>query len=329
MKKGYRSCSAGMVMILIVLTTLLGGKCVHARNATYPEGVEAAILERINSVRLDPWAEAARLGYDIDNLRKEVGSAIAEIWDHGLEPLVWNPKLAMVAQNHIKDMLTYLYYSHISLEGFTPIDRMKKEGITPLFWSESMGAVAFENVISAEEAANLILDGLFSDAFAGGEEGAPLLDHVLTEIGLNFFGGRLSFDDVDLNVFVFTADFIIPDPRMDMEINSGVSPFEMAGHNGSTLIWGRVYKDLNENGQYDPGEGLPRQTITLHGPLGVYGPVDPSWVIVTGNCGCFMKILPSGEYDIEFNFESFNYYQSLYLGQGVLFYSFDIAITDS
>ncbi len=310
--------------ILISLTTLLVTRTL-AQEAG-PSGVAAVILERINSVRLDPWSEAERLGYDIDLLRKEVGPVVAEIWDQGLEPLTWNQELAQAAENHIQDMLEHLYYSHVSLDGSTPLDRIKKVGAQPLFCSESMGAVAFENVISVEEAANLILDGLFNDAFAGGEEGAPLLDHVLTEIGLHFFGGRLSFDNVDLNVFVFTADLMIPDPRMESELDFSGSPFEMAGKNGNGLIWGRVYKDINGNGEYDKGEELPRQTIVLQGPLGVYGPVDPSWTIATGSSGWFVQMLPVGEYNLEFNYVGIQNKKHLSVEQGVLPQSLDIVV---
>ncbi len=316
------------IAIIIIAVSVLGISCSYADSADGdPSRLEALILERINSVRLDPWAEADRLGYDIDLLRKEIGPVIAEIWDQGLKPLVWNSRLSKAAQNHIQDMLQHLYYSHVSLDGTMPFDRIKKEGINPLFWAESMGAVAFENVISPEEAVNLILDGLFSDAFAGGEEGSPLLDHVLTDIGFNFFGGRLSFDKVDLNVFVFTADLIMPDPRMELEgLNSGFQ--NLLTENNNAIIWGRVYKDLNSNGVYDPGEGLSRQTIVLRGPLGIYGPVDPSWAIATGSCGCFFQILPVGNYDMIINDANTYYQQSLSLKQGISSYSLNINVAE-
>ncbi len=300
--------SFGKILFLVAGIAIFIMAVFPAGRSCADQGVDddlsSAILARINEARQDPWAEAERLGLDIDALRESVGPSVAALWDQGLKPLAWNTHLAESAQSHIQDMLEHLYYSHISQDGRNPLDRIKGAGTIPLFFAESMGAVAFENVISSEEAAGLILDGLLTDAFNNGKEGAPLLDHVLTNIGFGFFGGRLTFDQLDLNVFVFVADLMVPDPRHDHGENAvGGGQFVPSGqgNHSNGEIWGRVYQDLNGNGQYDPGEGLGRQPIVLEGPFGVYGPVNPTWTLITGCDGVFKQLLPAGEYSITYN----------------------------
>ncbi len=251
-------------------------------------GITAAIVKRINEVRENPWAEAERLGFDVQELREQIGP-LAEIWDQGLPPLFCDERLTQAAQGHIHDMLENLYYSHISLDGSGPLERIQAFGVNPLFWVESMGAVVFEDVIAIEEAAGLILDGLLIDAFNGGKEGSPLLDHVLSHIGIGLIGGRLSLNGIDFNVFVLAADMIVPQVKdiASEDVNRNMR-----------VVGGHVYRDLNHNGQYDLGEEVVGVRVVLKGPLGVYGPVDPKWNLVTGSGGWFYQLLPIGNYSI-------------------------------
>lgn len=47
----------------------------------------------------------------------------------GLKPLKWDPELVPVARNHSRDMFARGYFSHYTLEGKDPFDRMKAAGI--------------------------------------------------------------------------------------------------------------------------------------------------------------------------------------------------------
>ena len=49
---------------------------------------------------------------------------------NGLTPLTWSNKAATASRNHSKDMATNNYFSHISLSGTTPGDRMTSAGIS-------------------------------------------------------------------------------------------------------------------------------------------------------------------------------------------------------
>ena len=47
----------------------------------------------------------------------------------GLKPLQWDPQLVPVARSHSQDMFARGYFSHYTLEGKDPFDRMKAAGI--------------------------------------------------------------------------------------------------------------------------------------------------------------------------------------------------------
>jgi uncharacterized protein YkwD len=47
----------------------------------------------------------------------------------GLKPLYWDPQLVPVARSHSQDMFSRGYFSHYTLEGKDPFDRMKAAGI--------------------------------------------------------------------------------------------------------------------------------------------------------------------------------------------------------
>lgn len=47
----------------------------------------------------------------------------------GLKPLQWDPELLPVARSHSQDMFSRGYFSHYTLEGKDPFDRMKAAGI--------------------------------------------------------------------------------------------------------------------------------------------------------------------------------------------------------
>jgi hypothetical protein len=269
-----------LVMVAVAFLLPRTASCAEEAAGFYPGPHEAAVLEWINEARANPWVEAQRLGFDLVALREQVGEAVALQWDAGLPPLEWNPELAVAAKAHTDDMLARIYYSHQSPEGMGPEERMLAAGFEPMFWGESLGAVVFVNVIPAEVAVNVIYEGLVYDALNQGREGAPLLDPTLTQAGFYLGGGRLVFGESQYNVYVLACDLAIP----------------IESTEGSMVLWGHVYQDLNGNGRYDTGEGLEGIPVTVEGPLGVYGPMDPVQRISTLRDGAYRLSAPYGSY---------------------------------
>jgi hypothetical protein len=245
------------------------------------ESAEALFLQWVNEARANPWAEAERLGLNVTELREQVGESVASQWDEGLPPLEWNEQLALAATCHVQDMLDRVYYSHVSPEGVGPEQRIRSAFYDPIFYGESLGGVAFTKVISAEKASHIIYEGLLMDALCQGSEGAPLLDPLLRDIGLYLGGGQLLLEDSWYNVYILTCDL----GRMHEPVSDGQG-----------ILWGHVFKDLNGNGRYDQGEGIPGLSVVLQGPLGLYGPTDPVQYIPSLREGNFMVRLPAGTY---------------------------------
>lgn len=274
--------------ILFVLCLVLTSQIVWGANEySHENDVELMLLERINEVRSNPWDEAERLGFDIQQMKKDMASELVEAWNVGLPAFSWDQRLAAAALKHVEDMFNNLYYSHISLDGAGPEERVIAEKFVPVFLAESLGAVVFENVISIEEASELIVNSLFYDAFSGGDEGKALLTLKATHIGLAIGGGQLQIEDKTYNVYVMCID-----------IAQGISVSE-----GMSLVWGHVYQDLNGNGRYDFGEGIPKANVILFGPLtdggliNTFGPILKKQYL-TQNEGLFSFQVPSGLYGI-------------------------------
>lgn len=60
--------------------------------------------------------------------------------ENGLSPLIWNSKLAGLAEQHCIDMMKRNYFSHYTPEGFTPFDRMRQYGINYSAAAENLAA---------------------------------------------------------------------------------------------------------------------------------------------------------------------------------------------
>lgn len=91
----------------------------------------------------------------------------------GLPPLVLDARLNDAAQRHAEDMLLRSYYSHSSLEGSSPGDRVRKSGYTPRLVGENIarGALsvneAMDNWMASQEHRNNILRPGFADLGVG------------------------------------------------------------------------------------------------------------------------------------------------------------------
>ncbi len=68
----------------------------------------------------------------------------------GLQPFIWCDLASISAEKHSKDMAINKYFNHNSLEGISPFDRMKKEGITYRLAGENIAA-GQQNAIFAHE----------------------------------------------------------------------------------------------------------------------------------------------------------------------------------
>lgn len=99
--------------------------------------------------------------------------ANAERATAGLPPLVLDERLNAAAQSHAEDMLLHSYYSHTSLQGTSPGDRVRRSGYTPRLVGENIarGALtvseAMDNWMASREHRNNLLHPGFTDLGVG------------------------------------------------------------------------------------------------------------------------------------------------------------------
>ena len=258
------------------------------QSVSHPGSVEALFVQWINEARANPWDKAKQLGLNVTKLRDDVGEAVAGQWDKGLPPLKWNRQLTSAAAFHVQDMLARLYYSHVDPEGVGPKQRMEAAGYEPIFCGESLGGLAFINIIPAEQAARIICDALLKNALLQGSEGAPLLDPLLKDIGLYLDGGQLLLGDNQYNVYILVCD---------------LGRAQRACSDGQGVLWGHVYQDLNGNGRYDKGEGIQGSLIIISGWWSTVG-FSPSSMMrvrdqrISGREGSYLFELMPGNYSL-------------------------------
>ncbi len=211
---------------------------------------EAEILARVNLARSDPWAEAERLGLDTVQLRAEVvPEEVAAQWDQGLWPLAPNALLTEVARLHGEDMLQRGYFSHITPEGLTPEDRVIGAGYDANVVREELGALAFISYLGPGEAAQMLMDALLWDSLIQcvTEEGPTLLNERVVEVGISLLGGELTIGGEQVHAYLLCVLLVRPD-------GPGVETWVQCG---------RLFDDINYNGIYDPGEGLPEKEMAI------------------------------------------------------------------
>lgn len=90
---------------------------------TEPTALDQYLIELINRARLDPTAEAARLGIDINQ-----GLSDGQISTAPKQPLAFDPDLTEAARGHAGWMLDSDVFSHTGAEGSNPGTRMADAG---------------------------------------------------------------------------------------------------------------------------------------------------------------------------------------------------------
>lgn len=94
---------------------------------------EQVVVEMINRARLDPAAEAARLGIDLNE-----GLTPGTISATPKQPLAPHQALATAARAHSQDMIDRDFFSHTNPSGQGPRERMVAAGYTPRAWGENI-----------------------------------------------------------------------------------------------------------------------------------------------------------------------------------------------
>jgi hypothetical protein len=242
-----------------------------------PSDQEQLYVEYVNRARLDPIGEGLRLkaspdpivvaaytfySVDLDMMTSQFASL------QPAPPLSINGELLAAARLHSQDMFANAFQSHNGSDGSSFITRANAQG----YGGSEIGENVFAYATSVEEGHAAFEVDWGGDASTGGMQDPP--------------GHRLN---------IHTTDFTDIGVALVLGINGSVGPqvvTEDFGHldGGPSFITGVVYYDLNGNGAYDAGEGVPGVTVradsstyyavTAHsGGYSVPVPADGSYVV--------------------------------------------------
>lgn len=98
---------------------------------------DEAVKKSLTRTTVEPESdETVKLNFKVDDAKtradleaKMLALVNQERTKIGLKPLQWDPELVPVARSHSQDMFSRGYFSHYTLEGKDPFDRMKASGI--------------------------------------------------------------------------------------------------------------------------------------------------------------------------------------------------------
>ena len=200
---------------------------------------EQLFLELVNRARLDPLAEAARQGVDLN-----AGLAAGQIGGGAKQVLAPDALLDLAATRHAQWMLAVDAFSHVGDGGATVEDRVRASGFAlggtwlvgeNLAWSGSTGG------ISADAMATQHMRQLFLSA----GHRANMLNGSFRETGIAQEIGVFTAGGTDFNASMLTQKFALS--------------------NGRQFITGVVIDDRDGDRFYDIGEGIGGAGIATAG----------------------------------------------------------------
>jgi len=205
-----RHFMAVLLVVFLLMTDPFGRDVGLKAGSPYPENGETIVGEAvyliINEEKSDPSAtEADRFaflplvtGVKGAGLSAEAGEVVALVNEEralvGCAPLQVNFQLTAAAQSHTEDMAFRDYFSHTSLDGRSPWDRIRAEGYN--FWS------AAENIAAGYQTPASVMAGWMGST----GHRANILNCELEDIGVGYY--YLDNDTGDVNYhYYWTQDF--------------------------------------------------------------------------------------------------------------------------
>ena len=205
-----------------------------------PTSAEQAHLEALNRARLFPEEAAAELGIDLNE-----GLSPGTISPVSVQPLTFNAKLIQAAQFHTQDMMAQQYWTHESLDGKTPYDRIVDAGYACRYYAENLALSVGASPLDEDHMVLKAHNDLFLDEGVEGRgHRLNIMNGNFKEVGIGGCGGGyLTYPQT----YMTTCDFGTSDWRQH------------------SFLLGVVYDDLDMDGKYTIGEGIGGAEITIEG----------------------------------------------------------------
>jgi Ca2+-binding RTX toxin-like protein len=195
--------------------------------------VEQLILELVNRARLDPAAEAARLGIKLNE-----GLKAGSISSAPKDVLASNDALHNAADAHSQFMLDQDEFAHQGIGDGTPQSRTAAAGYaSPSTLGENIAFRGTTGAVDETAFGVAMYRDLFVDkGIAGRGHRLNILNESFREIGVGEQTGVFSQGGNNFNSSMLTQDF--------------------GTRNGAIFVTGVAITDANQNAFYDVGEGI-------------------------------------------------------------------------
>jgi uncharacterized protein YkwD len=205
-----------------------------------PTDYEQLTLELINHARSDPAGEAARLGISLNE-----DLSPGTISQAPKAPVAFHSLLINASRSHSQWMLDNDVFSHTGIGGSSAGDRMSAAGYVfsgswtwaeNIAWGGTTGALDIESQTRANHD-NLFLSSGHRVNMLGGTD----------EVGVGVRSGVFTYNAVDYNAVMVTQNYAKSDAT------------------SGPLLLGVAYNDSNQDGDYDPGEGVNNVQVSITG----------------------------------------------------------------
>ncbi|MDQ0470844.1 CAP domain-containing protein [Labrys wisconsinensis] len=232
-----------------------------------PSAQEVLLLALINRARLDPAAEAARLGIDLNE-----GLAPGTLSADSSQPLAFSAALQTAAEAHSQAMIDSDYFAHTDPNtGSTPQSRANGAGYSGgvgenISWRGTTGTPD-PTAFAVQQYGDLFVDANVS----GRGHRLNILDDRYQEVGIGQVMGAFTVSGNTYNASMITQDFGIP-----------AAPGQ--------ILTGIAYNDSDGNDFYSVGEG--------RGGIAV---VTAGGATATGTAGAYAQHVGVGDQAVTFS----------------------------
>jgi Ca2+-binding RTX toxin-like protein len=193
-----------------------------------PTAQEQLMLELVNRARLNPNAEARRMGINLNS-----NPVYGSINGNAKQPLAFDPSLTNAARGHSQWMLANNTFSHTGASGSQPANRAMSAGYASGYVGENIAWVGSSKSINLNDSVGTLHRNLFNSS--GHRFNMMLEDY--RQAGVGILSGRFANNGRNWNAAMASMSF---------------------GNVFGADSWltGVSFNDRNNNGFYDIGEGL-------------------------------------------------------------------------
>ncbi|MTI44549.1 uncharacterized protein DUF4214 [Roseibium hamelinense] len=237
-----------------------------------PSVYETYLLELINRARSDPNGEASRYGIGLND-----DLADGTIDSSTKQPLAFSTFLNMSAASHSQSMLSGNYFSHTGSDGSSASERIFAAGWTSASggWSTGENISLRASTTSSVGFNTATIENHHEGLFKSSGHRTNILEGRFSEIGLGQEVGSYTAS----NGVTYTNTSMLTENFAD---------------GGRTFLTGVVISDSDNDGFYDPGEGLGSISIVATGASGTFS--GTSWA-----SGAYALELTDGTYTVTFS----------------------------